>query len=74
MWEKTTDVVVSIFIFYYKEIILKYSTGKDSYQHVGNHLQKAPNFSHSLAPTGSELQSLDIVYWHPPEGSSYPLI
>lgn len=74
MWEKTTVVVVFVFIFYCKENILQYCTGIESYQHVGTQLKKATTFSRSLTPTGREIQPPDLVYRHPLKGSSYPLI
>ena len=71
--EKTISAVISVFNIYYKENILQPSTGTDSYQHVGTHLQKATTFSHLPASPGREILPLALVYQLPLEGSYYPL-
>ena len=72
MWEKTTIVSIFVFNTYYKKNYLQSCTGADSFQHVGTHLQKATTFTHFLAPSGRELQPLDLVYQHPMEGRYNP--
>jgi len=56
--DKTTLVVVIVFLLLKIKNFLQSCTSADSYQYAGTHLQKAATFSHSPTPARRELHPL----------------